>query len=764
MKNTRLQGFENKKNKYSNYLIIEYAKSIIDLGLQKRNISEDGWGILNSCIPFLKRSKLIAQMVEKIKKQICQENLNKYYDDNKEERMDGTLKYFVSGQKRSVPILFDDYKKILRHLPCLHHFFNHAGNIFSVDNEMKVSFWEALRKLLNQEQNKIKNIEKDFLFERFEQISQFFQLNDVERKILEFIFQVEVSSILADFLTNFTGSTIISYTQFISRFLNIPIKKFRHALRSKGRLVKMGIIEIYDSEIKINRGILNFLSGMGDNTLLENFFRKDELQDLIPLSSLNIDKQTIEVLKNLINKGKSINILFYGAPGAGKTSLARSLSHELNRNLYFINELNQNNKEDSNGRKIYLRTANEILDPKKDIIVIDECDQIIQTVNSWTNFGTVVDKSWINQFLTENRVPMIWISNSINNMEESTRRRFSFSIKFNPKTEEELKNIWINQVKKLEIKVLSNDDISYLVKKFNVSPGAIELASKNLNLSRKNLSREKVLSQLDIILNAHQELIDKKKSSFLNEITPFYDLKYLTSDVNLFDMIETLRSFEKNKNHLNSMIPNQNILLSGPPGVGKSELCKYIAKELEKPLILKRASDLLSKFVGESEQQIAEAFKEASDSGSILFIDEVDSLLQDRSNAHRSWEVSQVNEILTWLENHKTICLMATNYLHKTDSALLRRMNFKIKLGYLESDGVEFFYKKIFSELSSIDLSSEQISEIKKFSNLTPGDLKAVYQRIALSKNIPHSQIIEELRLESNYKKSQGMNCRKIGL
>jgi transitional endoplasmic reticulum ATPase len=91
-------------------------------------------------------------------------------------------------------------------------------------------------------------------------------------------------------------------------------------------------------------------------------------------------------------------------------------------------------------------------------------------------------------------------------------------------------------------------------------------------------------------------------------------------------------------------------LLSGPPGTGKSAWVRYLADRMGLEVLQKRASDLLGPFVGETEANIAAAFAEARESGAFLIFDEADSLLGDRGGAERSWEVSQVNEMLTWME------------------------------------------------------------------------------------------------------------------
>ena len=525
----------------------------------------------------------------------------------------------------------------------------------------------------------------------------------------------------------------------------------------------MGLVEIKESTVEINKSIQNYISGMGDDDLIENFLRKDDLKDALSLSNFSHSPESLNIIKKLIRKGKGVNILFYGEPGVGKTSLARSLASSLGRELYFVNELDRKERECSAARKMSIRTANEILNPKKAFLVVDEADQILNTVNSWMRFGTVVDKSWINQFLTENKIPILWITNDHRNIEESTRRRFSYSIKFNKRSNDELKKVWMNQIKDLDVNLFDEKDIENLVKKHNVSPGAIGLAAKDLNLSRKNIKKSTALKQLDLILNAHEELIGNKGESEMNQLSPFYKLDHIESDVDLKGMIDAVKRFEKDKGQFGEMVPNINILLGGSPGVGKTEFAKYLAHSLNKPLLLKRASDLLDMYVGGTEENIANAFREASEKGAVLLIDECDSLLQSREGATRSWEVTQVNEILTWMENHKTICIMATNWIDRCDEAMMRRFAFKAQLTSLKEEGVLDFYQRILAPLGKGSLEPHEKDSLKGLQDVTPGDLKSVYQRMVFQKDVPHKRLIEELKLEVSYKKSANRS-KKMGL
>jgi transitional endoplasmic reticulum ATPase len=104
---------------------------------------------------------------------------------------------------------------------------------------------------------------------------------------------------------------------------------------------------------------------------------------------------------------------------------------------------------------------------------------------------------------------------------------------------------------------------------------------------------------------------------------------------------------------------------------------RWIAGRMGMKVLQKRGSDLLSKWVGESEKNIARTFEEAADRDAFLIFGEVDSLLDDRTRAHKSWEVSQVNDMLTWMKRHPLPFAAPTNIMQGLDPAALRRFLFK---------------------------------------------------------------------------------------
>ena len=166
-----------------------------------------------------------------------------------------------------------------------------------------------------------------------------------------------------------------------------------------------------------------------------------------------------------------------------------------------------------------------------------------------------------------------------------------------------------------------------------------------------------------------------------------------------------------------------------------------------------------SKWVGETEKNIAEAFVEAQASDSILFFDEADSLLYPRKEANRSWEKSMTNEILTQMDSYSGIVVFATNDVDGLDHAAFRRFQFKIEFLPLTSDGNIKFYNSILKPLISKNniLTDKDINCIQDISNLTPGDFAIVKEQCTFMNQLKlsHQQLIDLLLSETRHKESE---------
>ncbi|MEX2443133.1 MAG: ATP-binding protein [Alkalispirochaeta sp.] len=182
----------------------------------------------------------------------------------------------------------------------------------------------------------------------------------------------------------------------------------------------------------------------------------------------------------------------------------------------------------------------------------------------------------------------------------------------------------------------------------------------------------------------------------LPTVAPSFDPRFCSPS-------ESLDKVERQALHRAQAGSGLRLLFGGPPGGGKTQYALWLAKRLGRDVVLKRPSDLLSKYVGESEQQIAAAFRAAAQPGSVLVIDEADALLYDRSTAQRSWEHSQIAEFLQQIQEYSGFLIACTNRVDAVDPALRRRFHKHVTFGAISDDLLRPALAHIFPEVTFTD-------------------------------------------------------------
>jgi SpoVK/Ycf46/Vps4 family AAA+-type ATPase len=230
-------------------------------------------------------------------------------------------------------------------------------------------------------------------------------------------------------------------------------------------------------------------------------------------------------------------------------------------------------------------------------------------------------------------------------------------------------------------------------------------------------------------------------------------------------LIEELEAFnEYIKEPENDEVTGISLLFHGPSGAGKTHLGRHIAHLLDRELVTKRGSDLLSPYIGETEENIRKAYDEAEAKEAMLLVDEADSLIFNRERAQRSWELSFTNEFLNCMEQFRGLQIFTTNRLTDLDSASLRRFTYKLEFKNLKHKGKVELYSRLLAPLVGSELDESMTKGLKAIEDLSPGDFKTVRSRFIFRKKdkISHRVLIKALREEVKSKKIHG-GAKQLG-
>jgi SpoVK/Ycf46/Vps4 family AAA+-type ATPase len=592
-------------------------------------------------------------------------------------------------------------------------------------------------------------------------LQHMFSMNREETEVLCLLMCISEIKLLNNF---FEQCSFHEFVTLVGIATEIPTRKVRSILQRSGKLFVSGLISGRDEpngpHFPINYQVMEFVAGLDDIPLRDRYIREDRGK-IFPVTSFHISESSIRIIEALLTSTKPCSILIYGNAGTGKTEFARTVIAHAGKRAFFtqngllISDPNQSHSWRENRWDI--QVAAHLLPADTGVLILDEADSLLNTRYFIYGKKDTPEKSWLNALLDESKIKMIWITNDTEYIEESALRRFSFSLHFKSFTCRERKNAWQNLIQRHPLRrFLPPPLIEELASRYHVNTAGIASALKALReiIHPEAANKETVTSMLNELLKRHEEAIRQNHSNSLNLLTDKYDLSALNTDVDPMQILESLQTFICNQRARGANAANNiNLLFLGPPGTGKTELAKYLANKLSMGICFKRASDLLSMWVGGTEHNIKEAFEEIEDDQSILLIDEADSFFINRQTALRSWEVSQTNELLTQMENHKGILICCTNLLDTLDRAVLRRFVWKIEFKPLTMEGRLKLCRKYFVAAGTA-LSPDEQQQLARMHNLTPGDIKAVWQKFQFyePRQLNYGVIIRALENEIKYR------------
>src|SRR5208283_2649061 len=513
-----------------------------------------------------------------------------------------------------------------------------------VDGDREMILHARLLPLLRERWSRISPNTESELRTRLHALQSTFSLRDHEIEIISFFFMISKNPLLAGHLQNspIDFERVLAFKNSGYQIAGISRTKMLEAFADK-TLMTLDLIEVQGDCLSLSGWCDSYLSGIGPAELIHGYFERSSDTGLA-IEDFELPDNEVSVLDLLMRQDRGFNVLFYGKSGTGKTTLAQVLAKSYGRELLSVNIPEDG---DVKHRIAAIRATLIFADSAKSLVLIDEADEVLNTEDPFI-FQVAQANSWINTLLETYNKKVIWITNRSAQIHPSTMRRFSFSLHFKDFGMEKRLKVLRAEIQRKGMEGSFTDaELTDLGRNYPVNAGTIVNALDTLRITMDS-DKDKVLNRLKTILENHVMAVSEEGvgSRQLDGDRNFggYSLECLNCSEEPERIVAALRAHSearrKGQSHLARALT---ILLYGPPGTGKTEFVRYLCHVLNLKISLKRVSDIQSMWVGETERNIAAAFREAADTGSILFFDEADSFLFPRNEARHFWEKSFTN-------------------------------------------------------------------------------------------------------------------------
>lgn len=557
-------------------------------------------------------------------------------------------------------------------------------------------------------------------------------LNEIEIRLLRFFVLMEANNVLSDMCSRWLDDLSLSASRtMLSALLEMDNNDITRAFSGRSRLVRCGLLSISTDSCSSMRHRFDVLNGLSQKLFSDHVRADDFLANVVrpgKAPTLGMaDYQHISKHLQLMecylqsafdDRRQGVNVLVYGSAGTGKTELVRMLAARCEVELCeVVSEDEDGDPIKGVSRLRAYKAAQQFFSQRQAMILFDEMQDVFDDGDTIFGRSTAqLRKAEINTLLEENPLPTFWLSNDASCMDPAFIRRFDIVLELDVPHMGRRREILQAALNELPLQPAA---IQRFAKHPHLSPAVVQRAAAVMKTVQASLDESDVPEHLECLFNQTLQAQGYAcvQKAAANDLPEFYDPQFINADVDLTVLADGIR-----RN------PSARICLYGPPGTGKSAFAQWLAQQLQRPFHNKKLSDILSMWVGGTEKNLQRAFRDAERDNAVLLLDEVDSFLRDRRQAQRSWEVTQVNEMLTQMESFNGLFIASTNLMDNLDQAALRRFDLKIRLGYLQPEQAWSLFCAQCGAMEFIVPESLK-AQVHALQVLTPGDFAAVQRR-----------------------------------
>ncbi|MCB9727588.1 MAG: AAA family ATPase [Deltaproteobacteria bacterium] len=464
-------------------------------------------------------------------------------------------------------------------------------------------------------------------------------------------------------------------------------------------------------------------------------------------------------LEAAVAYGRGIVMLFSGPPGTGKTLTARAVANHLGRRLISVDAsrlADQQRSWEANLDNL-LREA-RLQDA---VLFFDECEALFAGSQRGTGHLSALLAA-LEQF----EGVVILATNAPQALDPALDRRILYRVDFETPSPSLREAIW--QVHLPPALPLAADvDVPYLARRFEFTGGYI----KNAVLLAASATASRVAEGSGPAEVRQADLLEGAWTQLRHRLNQYADRD--VADLRLDDLILPEETKGQIREIIEAVAAQQIVfrewgfgkkfnkgrglsaLFDGDPGTGKTLAAEIIAAELGLGLYRVNVANVMSKYIGETEKNLSRVFGEARSAHAVLLFDEADSLFSKRvevKQANDRFANMEVNTLLQLIERYDGLVMLTTNLKTSLDSALERRLSFKIAFPFPDAETRATIWRHLLPESAPLgdDLDYDLLGDCYELSggSIKNAVLRAAYRAAATRQQISMALLDDAARRE----------------